>query len=457
MTKIGRDPNSILDVERSVDEEADQEDTDTTDDNDEDGIEDFKGCFRSGHIIKWWNQFVTLPSEVRPVFCPTAGFKSTFALLSERAVVAILWGRSNNTLPILESKVCGSVRANELANNMSGELFHLLFIGNRDEIRVDAHKAQTSYGKRTTTMSRVSTNSPATHGLDALKGYVGRWFAYLRQRKEAIALSQPLPTPPALPPPPSAHDQYAISNMLRTDGLQVHMLAFDLRKRRTSSKARVPIMDLMRRFPSQESITQTFHGDHRNTVVVGVDPGEVVSASFCALDPTKPKQATNLLVKRSALYSPVFSYRSTIQEMKQRPGVLEAPSAQELEAMLKSWAEESKEEHQTALNQFHGVLEPLTGFYGSRVMKKLNWERKKASRAEMDWAACGALNMASKDQPSLFVYGNAKFNTHTRLASLHSSFKGHFFIKVHKASSVCFSASLVLIFPAKMLRIVLQL
>ncbi|KAF9940239.1 hypothetical protein BGZ65_007714, partial [Modicella reniformis] len=167
----------------------------------EDGIEDFNGRFKPGHLIKWWKEFLTLPSEVRPAFCLTAGFGSSFALVSERALVAILWGRSSNTLRVLESKVCTKKQGDDMVMARCGELFHLLFIGNKDEIRQNDHKAQTSYGKRTTTMPRVSTNSPS-HGSNALDSYLRMWFTFLRQRKEPVGSSVP-PTPPTLPPPPS--------------------------------------------------------------------------------------------------------------------------------------------------------------------------------------------------------------------------------------------------------------
>jgi hypothetical protein len=93
-----------------------------------------------------------------------------------------------------------------------------------------------------------------------------------------------------------------------------------------------------------------------------------------------------------------------------------------------------------------------------KKLKKINWERKKATRTEYDWAVHGALKVADPKggahvkvntsttassessggtgtetgmlAPALFVYGSSSFNTRTRLTSLHESFKGYFYKKV---------------------------
>ncbi|KAI8345934.1 hypothetical protein B0O80DRAFT_491406 [Mortierella sp. GBAus27b] len=56
----------------------------------------------------------------------------------------------------------------------------------------------------------------------------------------------------------SKRDRYAISNIIRCDGLQVHALAYDMRKPHQSSKARLPITDIEKAFPNQESIDTRF-------------------------------------------------------------------------------------------------------------------------------------------------------------------------------------------------------
>jgi hypothetical protein len=61
-------------------------------------------------------------------------------------------------------------------------------------------------------------------------------------------------------------------------------------------------------------------------------------------------------------------------------------------------------------------------------MKKRTREHKKSLRAEKVWAVDGALEVvkrssANTEPPPLIVYGHGTFNTHTKLSSLHQSFK----------------------------------
>ncbi|KAI7816156.1 hypothetical protein BC939DRAFT_57930 [Gamsiella multidivaricata] len=239
--------------------------------------------------------------------------------------------------------------------------------------------------------------------------------------------------------------------MMRTDGVQLHLMAFDIRRRWQSSKFKARIPEITSRFPNKRSLAKAFDQDLQNVVVVGADPGEVISASFCALDPRKPNQVTNLPIRRSALYSPSLSFRVALEAKKRERTTVtikddtglsghtcETPSISELEASLPSSSFVSMEEHRHGLRQFSYVLQPLRDFYGSRSMKKRLWELKKANRAEKDHAVHGALRTVDPQggmhtgptRPAMFVYGSGKFNTHNRLASLHESFKGYFFHKV---------------------------
>lgn len=431
MKRSGQDPSTIPSV--------DAEDVNTEDINKENDDEDIR--FDPGHIAKWWREFISLPTEVRPHFTPTAHLSGSFTLLSERAIVAMLWGESSDVASILASKVCTKPRANTMVETSCGELFHALFIGKKQSIRDDKNKAQTSYGKRTTTMKHISGCSP-NHKPVALDDYLQKWFSYLRQRTQGNSTTSATPpTPPTFPPLPDHHDQYAISGMLRTDGIQLQMIAYDVRKPRQSARSRTYIQDLTRRFPSKESIDQTFHGKQRDAVVVGVDPGEVVSAAFCALNPRAPDQATNLIVKRSALNAPGFAHRAMLQELKGRPGVeLDGGlhTVYDIEATLRPWNQQSGDEHRSSLQQFHHSYEALRSFYASSGVKKMNWERQKAYHAELQWAAHRALGMIPNNQPSLIVYGDGKFRTGIGLSSLHETFKGVFLRKVCNVTSIVF-------------------
>ncbi|KAF9944540.1 hypothetical protein BGZ65_011909, partial [Modicella reniformis] len=217
-------------------------------------------------------------------------------------------------------------------------------------------------------------------------------------------------------------------------------------------------MDITKRYPNKESIISTFDA-------CGVDPGEVVSAAFCNLDPTKRNEASNLLVKRSALYQPTFGYRDELEQLTARrivvspedlkpsvwahrddripeqPGhvveVVEIPSISEVVQSLQPSSFKSVEQHVEGLKRFAYAFDALTSFYGSNPQKKLDWDRQRAIRSEMDLAVDGALRTMDKEggthararRPTLIVYGNGEFKTRTSLSSLHSSFKGYFHIK----------------------------
>jgi hypothetical protein len=443
--------------------------------DDDSNDDDPKYKFAAGHISTWWTYFMSLPSEVRPVFTPTAGFGDTFTLFSESGVIPILWGgderreTSHPTKAVLEKNVCKRKEAVNYAKDEYGELFRRLFVGDRDMIRRDGKKRQTSYGRQAITMKQLAMDQPETYGHEALSAYWNELRIFYKARKNAIACETPCNVSPPVFPQGNFKRRYALSNFLKTEGLQVHVLAFDITKPYLSSKIRVNIQDIERRFPDRQSVVNTFGTNYADCPVVGVDPGEVIAASFCGLDPRAPKKVTNLHVKRAALYSPTLAYRRVVEQLKrQRPTVdpratispslwakkqstafdasesvglpfaVELPSIQELEGSMLSSAFQSMDVHHAGLKQFFYVFNTLSGFYGSKSMKKKNWERRKSIRAEMDWAVNGAFQVISRTsstdtgdrRPTLIVYGNGRFNTRTKLTSLHESFKGYFFMKV---------------------------
>ncbi|CAO3572070.1 unnamed protein product [Mortierella alpina] len=97
------------------------------------------------------------------------------------------------------------------------------------------------------------------------------------------------------------------------------------------------------------------------------------------------------------------------------------------------------------LRKWEKAFRKLREFYSCNAHKKKNWARRKAFRAEYDWAVSGLLSLALLDtelnqlhrkvvpgsgmKKALFVYGNARFNTHTKLSSLHTSLMGYFYRK----------------------------
>lgn len=195
-----------------------------------------------------------------------------------------------------------------------------------------------------------------------------------------------------------------------------------MRNPHQSSKARGPIMDIEKAFPNQQSIDAHFP-DRTSTIIVGLDPSEAVTAAFCAVDPRDPVQVKNLTVKRSALYSPIMAHRTDLQWKKTLQGI--ADIEEPLPSSKLASAQECKERIQAVFRSY----DDLFTFYSSKAWKRNDWERTKSFHAEKDWAVSGALNMVDKNRPCLFVVGSANFNTRTRLASLHDSFRGYFHLK----------------------------
>ncbi|KAF9357678.1 hypothetical protein BGX26_003308 [Mortierella sp. AD094] len=307
MSKIGRDPTMIPELTHIIPNadmgnQPNESEAEDGDDKAED--DDNKYTFSAGHVQHRWSHFHSLPTEGRPVFCPTAGFEDTFALFSENALVAILWGddrkHANPARQVLEYAICSRQEAWDLAKNQYGELLQRLFIGDSETIKNDSTKRQTSYGKRTTTMAEFSRVTHEIYSVEALQVYAERLFAYYKSKKEATASGyQVLITPPSFPQPAETRNhRYALSNYLKTNGIQAHELGFDTRNPKVYSKARRGVTNLEMMFPDRASIVKVPRENYKDAIMVGVDPGEVVSTAFS------------------------LSYRTTMEQMKRQRGLV---------------------------------------------------------------------------------------------------------------------------------------
>ncbi|KAG0001874.1 hypothetical protein BGZ65_003114 [Modicella reniformis] len=255
-THFKRLPNLIEEKAKQIacqeedDDDKNEDDDDGEDDmneGDDDGDDDDKHVFSEGHIRACWKSFSQLPSIVQPVLCPTAGYSDAFLLLSETATIQLLWGDNSPVKRYME-QVCTKKQADKLAKDDYGALVV--------EIK-------------------------QSHGAKALASYLKKWFEFCFQSREARSQSR---DPPPLPQSPPSRQRYAISNMLRTNGLELQAIAFDTKRRYQSSKWRLYIPDIAAKFPDKEAVEE-FEGDQGPAIVVGIDSGEVVPAAFCSLDP----------------------------------------------------------------------------------------------------------------------------------------------------------------------------
>lgn len=452
MKACGFPEDTLPEISEEESDDTSGEENTTQDDDDDDEEDDNGEVLTDGYIIKWWLEYCRLPSSNQPVFCPVAGFKDSFLLFSEEALLNLLWGGRPNskTHPtrVIMDKWMVKETAARLVKENYGSLFHKLFIGEPATVAAKPGVRQTRYGRRTTTMGQVSKVSEghAEFQLTHLREHVDLLFAYRYDRAlkayADLASSSTSSVLPSLPRSDSLQPRYALSNMMRTDGLQLHLTAFDLRRHSASRFQRVSAKKL-----TEFDRTRV---DHEHTIVVGIDPGEKVSASFCALDPTSRERVTNLLVKRNALYGPTLGHRLTMERLKEarpvrvledrrgRKTSVEVPSVAEIQtALSRSPSDSSSASKEEYLKRMWFGFDELRGFYGSRTVKKLDFDHRNAKRSELDLAFTGAMRLLGDDTgchrksttSALFVYGNGSFNTGTKLSSLHTSFKGHFFMK----------------------------
>lgn len=240
---------------------------------------------KSGHIVDCWKEWHQIPILCCPLFCPAACLTDVSVLFSEQALVMILWQAGSTICMLLENAGISCKAADNWVTKDGGQLLQVLFIGNKGNIWHHKWKGQTSYGKHATVISDLSSWHPYTHGPDVLGLYLDGWFEYCRKCKITSEQGQDPPQPPWLPPSPPPQQQYALLNMVISNGKKLGILVFNTR-RWWGDRTWIP--DITKRFPNHESVTQQY-GD--GTVdVAGVDPGEHVTASFTALYPNRPSE-----------------------------------------------------------------------------------------------------------------------------------------------------------------------
>ncbi|KAG0356239.1 hypothetical protein BGX24_006449, partial [Mortierella sp. AD032] len=250
---------------------------------------------------------------------------------NEEALLAILWGESSGDVGrTMEAKVRSRTEAKVDQASNYGELMRRLFIGKPEDL-VNKEVRQTNYGKKTTTMQELSTQHPQIYGQGSLARYTTQRINVLREicNQNLTIPAQPIATTssssstaapqlPALSAPTGSMattKRYALSNYLRADGNELQLLAFDVRQGRESSFSKNKFIHRIETdFPTRQSIIDWFGDDMSSVVVVGVDPGEKVSGTFCVR--LGEDSAVNLLVKRSSLYQPTLAHCNWMQELK---------------------------------------------------------------------------------------------------------------------------------------------
>lgn len=426
---------------------------------------DDDGCykFEAGFLRTWWGHLLSLPAEKRPVFCPQPKLRDAFVMIPERAVRRILWGGTarNNPAKTIVETILSCAEASDYVDSDYGRVLETLFYGRRRPVGHDNDGGpdlrRTSYAKRTTRMAELAEGDPSRFGYRSLQDYCNRKLAYLRVaancREEGVPCTQ---SPPEFPANPNAKSRYALNNMIRSNGLELQVLAYDTKHE--PHGALDPVMRIEKVLPDEDAIARVFQG--KIPKCRGWDPGELVAAALCLIehesewngapDPGDPP-VNNLMIRRAALYSPTTAARSERERVKNRklqvvPGEsidggiwardvdpkgarTDVQSIQEIESCLPPKGQVTVEDFESAVRVRVSIEPLLREFEGSRHMKKATWEESKAVRAELDMAVAAILRFCGPE-PCLIAIGNGKFRTGINLASKHETLQSHFAKKV---------------------------
>jgi len=263
-------------------------------------------------------------------------------------------------------------------------------------------------------------------------------------------------SPPEFPANFNTKSRYALNNIIRSNGLELQVLAYDTKHEPRG--ALDPVMRIEKVLPDEDTIARIFQG--KIPKCRGWDPGELVTAALCLIeherewngapDPGDPP-VTNLMIRRAALYSPTTAARSERERVKNRklqvvPGESidggiwarnvdpkgarsGVQSIQEIESCLPPKGQVTVEDFEDALRVRVSIEPLLREVEGSQHMKKAAWEEKKDVRAELDMAVAAILRFCGPE-PCVIAIGNGKFRTGINLASKHETLQNHFTKKV---------------------------
>ncbi|KAF9082447.1 hypothetical protein BGX23_012457 [Mortierella sp. AD031] len=431
MEKLAFDPADLPEVEQHAEDNGDDDGTTLEDDADEEDPKkkSKKIDFQPRHIQSCWSHLMKLPAASRPRFCLQPKMTDSFIDIREEGLMRILWGKDAGQVGQIWSG--GSHThdwAKEQVDTSFGNLIKMLFIGNRDTIRL-ASKQQKTYGKRTTTMDERAAAHPDIYDQGPLARYLTDRINYRLRHNESISaqsssssatttMALPSPSLPPLPtPPPGAGVfRYALNNFIRTNGHQLQLLAYELTKNRKAPCHKDFLQRIGNQYLIRQSIMDAFGENMESVVVIRIDPGEVVSGAFCMrlTDGT----VVSLLMKRASLHA----------DDEDKPTSLF--SVHDLENALHSTTYEAWDAVVSAQRQYVELEPILHGFYSSSDWKEAAYRYRMAKLSEMDMAVAGVLRLVDealegipvKERRVLFADGNGTFKSGLNLTSVHTTF-----------------------------------
>ncbi|KAF9288572.1 hypothetical protein BGZ68_010950 [Mortierella alpina] len=171
------------------------------------------------------------------------------------------------------------------------------------------------------------------------------------------------------------------------------------------------------------------------TVVIGMDPGEVVTMTATRLDPTRPSNRASVKVTRSFLYRPYILFRRLLEGRKRAQGI------DLLESLIPSFSRDGIHRYLDYMSQ-DGVRDQLLDFYLCPWFLRKSWDCRKAQLAAYDYGIKAILRLV--DDPAVhearrrevwepqvvFAIGLGSFDSQTGLSSKHSQFEKRFISRV---------------------------
>ncbi|KAG0347646.1 hypothetical protein BGZ54_004853, partial [Gamsiella multidivaricata] len=264
---------------------------------------------------------------------------------------------------------------------------------------------------------------------------------------------------------------YALRGSIKTDGFRIQLLAFKLNElkcvkyqRLDEDKLPDPLTSTLRGadhylteirnvVKSKEDVKRIWKCDPEDIKILGIDLGKAFVVGASALlpssAPTAPTdgveqgaiteigiplstQFHNLAVSQKAVYQPTFKNRRWLDQRKKRAAEGETsiahvesnlPPLRGPDSSITKFVKESKDKESD-----------LDTFYNSVVLKKHNWDARRARDQEFKLVAKRLLEMvggtpgAKRDDKNKVIIGIGlgEFSSNSRLSSLHTAFSTYF-------------------------------
>ncbi|KAF9949650.1 hypothetical protein BGZ72_008598 [Mortierella alpina] len=172
-----------------------------------------------------------------------------------------------------------------------------------------------------------------------------------------------------------------------------------------------------------------------NTIIIGMDPGEVVTMAATRLDPTRPSNRASVKVTRSFLYRPYILFRRLLEERKRVQGI------DVLESQIPSFSRDGIHRYLDFMSN-DGNRDRLLGFYMCPWFLRKSWDCRKAQLAAYDYGIKAILRLVDRpgvhearrredwEPQVVFAVGLGSFDTQTGLPSKHSQFEKRFILRV---------------------------